>query len=185
MSKASLETAIRNQILDFLVDNMSAHFDADVLDDVADSRVGRLGNGGSGRLLRFLVVGGEDPQLLTFADARGDIRVELDQLRKRHVVESRDREGRLSGGDDVDLSRAVLVVSLLDGLLGLHRDADSDALDEASLTEVWVGDDDLLLRDAVVDAQTVEAFALGDGMKSVSLAVLGYNLLCGGADREE
>ena len=32
MSKAALETAIRNQILDFLVDNMSAHFDADVLD---------------------------------------------------------------------------------------------------------------------------------------------------------
>lgn len=32
MSKASLETAIRNQILNFLVDNMSAHFDADVLD---------------------------------------------------------------------------------------------------------------------------------------------------------
>ena len=32
MSKAALETAIRNQILDFLVDNLSAHFDADVLD---------------------------------------------------------------------------------------------------------------------------------------------------------
>lgn len=31
-SKASLETAIRNQILDFLVDNLSAHFDADVMD---------------------------------------------------------------------------------------------------------------------------------------------------------
>lgn len=31
-SKAALETAIRNQILDFLVDNLSAHFDADVLD---------------------------------------------------------------------------------------------------------------------------------------------------------
>lgn len=31
-SKASLETTIRNQILDFLVDNLSAHFDADVLD---------------------------------------------------------------------------------------------------------------------------------------------------------
>lgn len=31
-SKASLETAIRNQILDFLVDSLSAHFDTDVLD---------------------------------------------------------------------------------------------------------------------------------------------------------
>lgn len=31
-SKASLETAIRNQILDFLVDNLSAHFDTDVMD---------------------------------------------------------------------------------------------------------------------------------------------------------
>ena len=31
-SKSSLETAIRNQILDFLVDNLSAHFDADVMD---------------------------------------------------------------------------------------------------------------------------------------------------------
>ena len=31
-SKASLETAIRNQILDFRVDNLSAHFDADVMD---------------------------------------------------------------------------------------------------------------------------------------------------------
>lgn len=31
-SKAALETAIRNQILDFLVDSLSAHFDADVMD---------------------------------------------------------------------------------------------------------------------------------------------------------
>lgn len=31
-SKASLETAIRNQILDFLTTNLSAHFDADVMD---------------------------------------------------------------------------------------------------------------------------------------------------------
>ena len=39
MSKASLETAIRNQILDFLVDNMSAHFDADVMDVSASELV--------------------------------------------------------------------------------------------------------------------------------------------------
>jgi len=31
-SKAALETAIRNQILDFLMDNLSAHFDTDVMD---------------------------------------------------------------------------------------------------------------------------------------------------------
>lgn len=39
MSKAALETAIRNQILDFLVDNMSAHFDADVMDVSASELV--------------------------------------------------------------------------------------------------------------------------------------------------
>lgn len=38
-SKASLETAIRNQILDFLIDNLSAHFDADVLDVSASELV--------------------------------------------------------------------------------------------------------------------------------------------------
>ena len=38
-SKAALETAIRNQILDFLVDNLSAHFDADVLDVSASELV--------------------------------------------------------------------------------------------------------------------------------------------------
>lgn len=39
MSNASLETAIRNQILDFLVDNLSAHFDSDVLDVSASELV--------------------------------------------------------------------------------------------------------------------------------------------------
>ena len=38
-SKAALETAIRNQILDFLIDNLSAHFDADVLDVSASELV--------------------------------------------------------------------------------------------------------------------------------------------------
>ena len=38
-SKATLETAIRNQILDFLVDNLSAHFDSDVLDVSASELV--------------------------------------------------------------------------------------------------------------------------------------------------
>lgn len=38
-SKAALETAIRNQILDFLVDNLSAHFDADVMDVSASELV--------------------------------------------------------------------------------------------------------------------------------------------------
>ena len=38
-SKAALETTIRNQILDFLVDNLSAHFDADVLDVSASELV--------------------------------------------------------------------------------------------------------------------------------------------------
>ena len=38
-SKAALETAIRNQILDFLVDNLSAHFDADILDVSASELV--------------------------------------------------------------------------------------------------------------------------------------------------
>ena len=38
-SKAALEPAIRNQILDFLVDNLSAHFDADVMDVSASELV--------------------------------------------------------------------------------------------------------------------------------------------------
>ena len=38
-SKAALETAIRNQILDFLINNLSAHFDADVLDVSASELV--------------------------------------------------------------------------------------------------------------------------------------------------
>ena len=38
-SKAALETAIRNQILDFLIDNLSAHFDADVMDVSASELV--------------------------------------------------------------------------------------------------------------------------------------------------
>ena len=38
-SKAALETTIRTQILDFLVDNLSAHFDADVLDVSASELV--------------------------------------------------------------------------------------------------------------------------------------------------
>ena len=39
MSKASLETAIRNDILNFLIENLSAHFDADVLDVSASELV--------------------------------------------------------------------------------------------------------------------------------------------------
>lgn len=39
MSKASLETAIRNNILNFLTENLSAHFDADVLDVSASELV--------------------------------------------------------------------------------------------------------------------------------------------------
>ena len=38
-SKASLETAIRNEILTFLTDNLSTHFDADVLDVSASELV--------------------------------------------------------------------------------------------------------------------------------------------------
>ena len=39
MSKASLETAIRNQILDFLVDHLEAHFETDVMDVSASELV--------------------------------------------------------------------------------------------------------------------------------------------------
>ena len=38
-SKASLETAIRNEILTFLTNNLSTHFDADVLDVSASELV--------------------------------------------------------------------------------------------------------------------------------------------------
>lgn len=38
-SKASLETAIRNQILDFLVEHLEAHFETDVMDISASELV--------------------------------------------------------------------------------------------------------------------------------------------------